>query len=44
MNDGDLKKIADLVNERVNRTLESIKSNINELKGVVGELKDVQEK
>lgn len=43
MDDGDLRKIADLLDERINKALEPLKSDIGELKGTIDELKDIQE-
>lgn len=43
MNDNDYKKIADLVDERVNRALEPIKNDLTELKQDLKDVKDTQE-
>lgn len=42
MNDNDYKKIADLVDERVNRALEPIKKDLTGLKQDLKEVKDIQ--
>lgn len=43
MNDNDYKKIADLVDERVNKALEPIKKDLTELKQNLTEVKGTQE-
>lgn len=43
MDDNDYKKIADLVDERVNRALEPIKNDLTELKQDLKDVKDTQE-
>ena len=41
MDDNDLKKIADLVDDRINKALEPIKRDLSEVKEDLSEVKDI---